>query len=459
MTTLLNGLVAYYKLDETSGATLSDVTGTYPITHSGTTLNQTGKIGKAITINATINNFNIGYLGTNSSINFWHKYNSGTPSLGSIFEIPVTSNRYHQLLIDFNTSTNKYYFNSFSQCIGTSYSYTITDAINPSNYNMVTVTWDSSSFYVYVNGVYNGTFTKGSAGSCNATNWRMGRYTNQNYDEIGIWNRTLTSDEVSLLYNRGFGLTYPFENSKPQYSIFDDAVAYYDFSKNALDVIGENNGTVSGATLTTNHLNQSNSAYSFDGTDDWIDCGNFDPSTNRQYLSVFSWIKTNFNQSRTVIGRWSASGDPSGNLAAPRLWVIIVEDTGVVSIVISNNGKHNGAVQKNYKSIDSFNDNTWHFVGFTWSNGTFKLFVDGIELTGSDLNKVQDDSFTQHYDASTKVRIGAYGNHVDAPAAFFNGSINLPMCFNKAFSADEVKQLYNLTKSKVIHPIIRGGRE
>lgn len=247
---------------------------------------------------------------------------------------------------------------------------------------------------------------------------------------------------------------------KKEYSIFDDAVAYYDFSKNALDVIGENNGVVTGATLTTNHLGQTNGAYSFDGTDDWIDCGSFDPSTNRQYLSAFVWVKlTDTASARTILGRWSASGDPSGLYAAPRLWNIGYNANGTVYIVISNNGKWSGGVQKNYFSTDSFNDGNWHFVGFTWSNGTFKLFVDGIELTGDNLNKVQDDSFTQHYNASTKVRIGAYGNHVDSPANFFNGNITMPSLFNVALSNDEVKQLYDLTKNKVVYPIIRGGRE
>jgi len=232
---LTDDLVSYYKLDETSGTTLADETGTYPVTHSGVTLNQTGKIGKAITINATINNFNIGYLGTNSSINAWHKLISGTSGPGAMFEIPVTSNRFHQLLIDYN-GTN-YIFTSYSQCGGTKYSFN-SSSISSSNYNMITVTWDSANYYVYINGVYEGSFTKGSTGSCNALNWRMGRYNKQYFDEIGIWNRTLTSDEVTTLYNSGAGLTYPFDVN----AIYAD----FTYVVDELDVDLNDTSTISG---------------------------------------------------------------------------------------------------------------------------------------------------------------------------------------------------------------------
>ncbi|MGK5093653.1 hypothetical protein WDW89_16785 [Deltaproteobacteria bacterium TL4] len=48
-------------------------------------------------------------------------------------------------------------------------------------------------------------------------------------------------------------------------------VAYYPFNGNANDESGNgNNGTVNGATLTTDRDGQTGKAYSFDGTDDYI---------------------------------------------------------------------------------------------------------------------------------------------------------------------------------------------
>ncbi|MGK5093982.1 hypothetical protein WDW89_18465 [Deltaproteobacteria bacterium TL4] len=48
-------------------------------------------------------------------------------------------------------------------------------------------------------------------------------------------------------------------------------VAYYPFNGNANDESGNwNNGTVNGATLTTDRHGNANKAYSFDGADDYI---------------------------------------------------------------------------------------------------------------------------------------------------------------------------------------------
>ncbi|RKY55315.1 MAG: hypothetical protein DRP89_03575, partial [Candidatus Neomarinimicrobiota bacterium] len=48
-------------------------------------------------------------------------------------------------------------------------------------------------------------------------------------------------------------------------------VAYYPFNGNANDESGNgNDGTVNGATLTTDRFGNENSAYSFDGVDDYI---------------------------------------------------------------------------------------------------------------------------------------------------------------------------------------------
>ena len=67
----------------------------------------------------------------------------------------------------------------------------------------------------------------------------------------------------------------------------DGLVAYYPFNGNANDDSGnENNGTVNGATLTTDRFGNPNSAYSFDGDDDYIIL----PNENSFDLSEFSII-------------------------------------------------------------------------------------------------------------------------------------------------------------------------
>jgi len=57
----------------------------------------------------------------------------------------------------------------------------------------------------------------------------------------------------------------------PDSVVIDDKIAFYPFNGNAIDESANgNNGTVHGATLTEDRFGNSNSAYDFDGVDDYI---------------------------------------------------------------------------------------------------------------------------------------------------------------------------------------------
>ena len=69
----------------------------------------------------------------------------------------------------------------------------------------------------------------------------------------------------------------------------DGLMAYYPFSGNANDASGNgNDGTVHGATLTEDRLGNANSAYNFDGVNDYLEVPkiNLDGSS----FSISAWI-------------------------------------------------------------------------------------------------------------------------------------------------------------------------
>src|SRR5208337_4123112 len=59
----------------------------------------------------------------------------------------------------------------------------------------------------------------------------------------------------------------------PQSFLTNGLLAYYPFNGNANDMAGTHNGTVHGAVLATNRFGIPNSAYSFNGSSAYIDCG------------------------------------------------------------------------------------------------------------------------------------------------------------------------------------------
>lgn len=78
-----------------------------------------------------------------------------------------------------------------------------------------------------------------------------------------------------------------------------DLIAFYPFNGNAHDESGRgNHGTVHGATLTEDRFGNENSAYSFDGVDDYIDIGR--PLVFGDFTISF-WFKSNGRQNKFAV--------------------------------------------------------------------------------------------------------------------------------------------------------------
>ena len=91
-----------------------------------------------------------------------------------------------------------------------------------------------------------------------------------------------------------FGMTIAtMAQNVPNYVPINGLVGWWPFNGNANDESGNgNNGTVNGATLTSDRFMNVNKAYSFDGVDDKIEINHSD-SLNTFPLSVVAWVRTN----------------------------------------------------------------------------------------------------------------------------------------------------------------------
>ena len=82
-----------------------------------------------------------------------------------------------------------------------------------------------------------------------------------------------------------------------QADLSDGLVAYYPFDGNANDESGNvYHGTVNGASLTTDRNENPNSAYRFDGVNDYIETS-YSPIVHQGDSSLNLWIKANTLQS------------------------------------------------------------------------------------------------------------------------------------------------------------------
>jgi len=80
-------------------------------------------------------------------------------------------------------------------------------------------------------------------------------------------------------------------NNEQVYNLDTGLVAYWQFDGNANDSIGTNHGTVYGAKLAIGYTGVPNSAYEFDGVDDYVDCGNDSSLNPTEALTMSVWFK------------------------------------------------------------------------------------------------------------------------------------------------------------------------
>jgi PKD repeat protein len=204
----------------------------------------------------------------------------------------------------------------------------------------------------------------------------------------------------------------------------DGLVAYYPFNGNANDESGNaNNGTVNGATLKPDRLGNANSAYSFDGVNDYINIGNSNDFTFYQGLTFATWIKipTSLDRDMYILNKWVDHWEDKSFAVGQNkkvgfyLWDIFSRE-----VLLST------------KYIES---NTWTHVVATYDGSTAKLYIDG--KYDSEKSVIGDV-----WNSTGNMFIGHNADRWDTYAPF-SGSIDDIRIYNRALSASEIEQLYN----------------
>ncbi|WP_396144495.1 LamG-like jellyroll fold domain-containing protein [Flavobacterium sp.] len=246
-------------------------------------------------------------------------------------------------------------------------------------------------------------------------------------DDIGIWNRALTQQEITAMYN---GVTYSDTCNAVSGSLVNGLVAYYPFCGNAKDQSGNgNNGIVNGATLTTDRFGNSNSAYSFNNNNITIPHSS---SFNFNDFTISLWIST--SQSTTGVALKQVNFSDASN---ERFGMTVNSPVLSTEFAVKyNNPNCTGGIgwQNNISSESIYNNQFHHLVG-TCSGNTTKLYIDGILVNtivlpysqssicfGGDIQIGRDWSSWLHY---------------------FIGKIDDIGIWNRALTQQEITQLYN----------------
>jgi hypothetical protein len=218
-------------------------------------------------------------------------------------------------------------------------------------------------------------------------------------------------------------------NSSLPANLQNGLVGYWPFNGNANDVSGNgNNGTVNGATLTTDRFGNSNGAYNFDGINSYIIANNT-PNILTSNYSISIWFNSPISLcSNNVMLR---SGDAS-NCGWQGFSVGPASPNNFGLIDVGNN---NYAFVPNY-NCNNISINEWHNLVYTRQNMYSKQYIDGILVSSNS---------SSHYDVASNCPIFFGSNHLDQNGNswnVFNGKLDDIAIYNRALSPQEIQQIY-----------------
>ncbi|MFC1618924.1 FG-GAP-like repeat-containing protein [Candidatus Neomarinimicrobiota bacterium] len=285
----------------------------------------------------------------------------------------------------------------------------VSNSLELNTWYQVVGTYDGSKQKIYIDGelqdslVWSSSFTINSGAEL-GKDMEGGQYFQGQLDDIRIYNRALSAAEINSLYHeKGWD---------------PDLLVHYPFNGNANDESGNgNNGTVNGATQTTDRFGNASSAYSFDGVDDYI----YTPVRPVSgALTISLWMKSNSSV--------AFSGLVLSHDGIKKTGLLLNNPATQLRFTLQTTAAQNAVVAADQNYLDD----AWHHVVGSYDGTELVLLIDNVvrgtvALTGDvDLGDnfqiSRDDAFADRY---------------------YSGIIDDIRIYNRALSEAEVEALYH----------------
>jgi len=318
-------------------------------------------------------------------------------------------------------------------------------------YFVVGVAENGGTMRLYVNGTEEGTSVSMENLWADGDRWYIGSnaatgglyaYFDGTLDDVRIYNRTLSADEIERLYKLGVGtkVGVPPSGGTLGSGEFSGLVGHWTFDgkdmvSNIVDVSGNgNNGALvlgaSGNTSTTTSIGRIGQALEFDGIDDQVSINSVFGLGNTD-LSIAAWVNldsTSEGGAFVKIGRETAGTGGNNGFGM-----------GVGQSSFDNNGNDLILLYETVRWIDT-NDTIgtgWHHVAMTInSSGVPEWFIDGVSGgTSSGTNGIAPSL------GATK--IGGY-TALGGGERFVDATIDDVRIYNRTLLPSEIERLYQM---------------
>jgi len=208
-------------------------------------------------------------------------------------------------------------------------------------------------------------------------------------------------------------------------SMSQNMISEWKFDGNTNDTWGSNNGTwtgPSGTNTTANYRPESECVFgqclNFDGTDDYVDCGNNDSLSPTNSITVSGWVKSTTPKSGLgVITKGPATGDYD---------YMLYLTTNTFTFYL----KDSTGAQAAKSTTLAWTDGQWHYYVGSFNNGTIYLYVDGQSKGAS------STVLTNIRSSTNSLLIGKGWGQL------LTGSVDDVRIYNSAISTAQIRQNY-----------------
>lgn len=302
-----------------------------------------------------------------------------------------------------------------------------TSSADLTQWNHYVGTYDNSNLKLYENGELKKSKSVTSTIDSDTGNVFFGRddglsrYLDGRLDGIRLYNRALSSDEISKLYDSYHPEVRVATTQK-------NLASHWKMDGNGNDATPySNHGTVNGATATTDRYGQSSSALDFDGTDDDI-TGTDQPNvqTSPNLFTASGYINSDDQETRFITPQSTGRDQWIGYDAAnERLEVTVAESA-------------NTNVRRRYSTTGSVPLNSWTHWSVVINDTTIKIYING--------------ELDQEYNESISIagwenewRIGQRGNDT----YWLLGKLDDVRVHGRELSPSEIRDLHDSYQSNV----------
>lgn len=221
-----------------------------------------------------------------------------------------------------------------------------------------------------------------------------------------------------------------------QVNLTNGLVAYYPFSGNSNDLSGNghhamNMGNIS---LTTDRFGNANSAYYFDGIDDYLKISDDNSAFSTPQFSLVLWFQTETDALQNLVGKRSFTNASGSGGSQYQFFINYPPFPGIGSNIVGNNSTCFNTNSSSYLNTNNWIcRDKWYCAVIVFDGFSHSIYIDGKLKTKS------VTSFSSFLSCNSELR---FGNWWQQDLLSFKGKMDDIRWYNRALNKDEIEALY-----------------